>query len=216
MNDLLPSQMLRPDIEAVVGVHLQSFPDFFLTFLGRRFLCELYRGIVDDETGIALVYRSDKSIVGFVAGTTQAHSFYRRLLRQRWWRFAVASISPTLRNPLIVPRILRAFGKSRAPECQSEAATIMSMAVAPEHQRHGIGASLVKAFLEEAARRDVSAVNLTTDAVDNEPVRCFYARLGFSPVARFTTPEGRTMDLIEVRFDAEAEASPSAPEEPLA
>jgi len=30
------------DVNAVVKVHLSSFQGFFLTFLGRRFLSELY------------------------------------------------------------------------------------------------------------------------------------------------------------------------------
>jgi hypothetical protein len=53
----------------MVEVHLQSFPHFFLTFLGSAFLAQLYSGIIADPSGIALVAEKDGQIVGFVAGT---------------------------------------------------------------------------------------------------------------------------------------------------
>src|SRR5204862_7639511 len=47
--------MRKDDVRDVVRIHLDAFPGFFLSFLGPAFLRLLYRGILDDPTGIALV-----------------------------------------------------------------------------------------------------------------------------------------------------------------
>jgi ribosomal protein S18 acetylase RimI-like enzyme len=182
------------DVALVVKAHLASFPGFFLTFLGPAFLAEFYTGILTDPSGIAFVSEEDGQIAGFVAGTSQPAGFYMRLLRQRWWWFGLASIKPVLRNPRIVPRLLRALtmpGQARSAEGEG---TLMSIAVLPDKQGQGIGQALVRAFLSEAAQRGLAKVNLTTDQVNNDAANHFYQRLGFSCVRHFLTPEDRQMN----------------------
>ena len=182
------------DVDAIVKVHLDSFPGFFLTFLGYRFLSELYAGIITDPTGIAFVSVEKNIIAGFVAGTSQPVGFYRRLLRHRWWRFAMASVIPVLKNPMIVPRLLRAFRKSQDTSSQADTGTLMSIAVVPDAQGNSMGKMLVKYFLEETARRGLKHVDLTTDKKGNDSVNQFYRRLGFQCSRTFFTPEGREMN----------------------
>lgn len=182
------------DVPQVVETHLASFSGFFLTFLGPAFLTELYSGILADPSGIAFVAQDNGQIVGFVAGAGQPAGFYARLLRKRWWRFGLASLKPVLRDPRIVPRLLRALtmpGQSRAAVGE---ATLMSIAVLPERQGQGIGQALVRAFLREAAQRGLNKVNLTTDRVANDAANIFYQRLGFVCRRHFVTPEGRQMN----------------------
>jgi len=182
------------DVNAVVKVHLSSFQGFFLTFLGRQFLSELYAGIVADSTGIAFVYREEARVLGFVAGTSQPAGFYSRLLHRRWWRFASASLIPILKNPLIIPRLLRAIRKPQDVSNQPDTGTLMSVAVAPDAQSRGLGQALVKAFLEEAAERGLKHVDLTTDKNNNDSVNQFYQRMGFRCSRTFVTSEGREMN----------------------
>lgn len=42
-------------IQQVVQVHMQGFPEFFLTFLGPKFLREFYNSFSYDPTGIGFV-----------------------------------------------------------------------------------------------------------------------------------------------------------------
>jgi ribosomal protein S18 acetylase RimI-like enzyme len=186
--------MLYDDISEVVEIHLKSFQGFFLTFLGSRFLYELYTGILDDQSGISFVSFDADLLTGFVAGTSEPVGFYRRLLRRRWWRFALASLIPTLKNPLIIPRLWRALQKPQNVSDQADTGTLMSIAVAPEAQGIGIGQVLVKAFLEEADRRGLKSVDLSTDKLNNDHANRFYHCLGFRCSRAFITPEGREMN----------------------
>lgn len=186
--------MITADVPAVVAVHLKSFPGFFLTFLGSSFLHELYSAILVDRDGIALVASDKSGINGFVAGTAQPKGFYRRLLQQRWWRFALASTVPALKRPAIIPRLLRAFAMPEQVTRQDKRGTLMSIAVLPSYQGRHIGHALVNAFLEEALRRGLHQVDLTTDRDDNTAANRFYQKMGFVCERSYETPEGRAMN----------------------
>jgi ribosomal protein S18 acetylase RimI-like enzyme len=181
-------------IKSVVEVHLQSFPGFFLTFLGRDFLYELYRGIVKDPSGIAFVVLADESVIGFVAGTDHPAGFYTRLLKKRWWRFAIASLPAVFRDPSSFFRLFRALSMPKHVTQDKGRCTLMSIAVLPAEQKRGVGRPLVKAFLGEAMKRGLRQVDLTTDKLNNDSVNHFYLQQGFSYSCSFMTPEGREMN----------------------
>jgi ribosomal protein S18 acetylase RimI-like enzyme len=154
----------------------------------------LYVGILKDPAGIAYVYEDQGHLLGFVAGTSQPAGFYSRLLQRRWWRFGMASLVPILKNPLIVPRLLRAFQKPQDASDRPDVGTLMSIAVSPDSQGHGLGQALVRAFLGEAVGRGLKYVDLTTDKNNNDSVNQFYQRIGFRCSRTFVTSEGREMN----------------------
>jgi ribosomal protein S18 acetylase RimI-like enzyme len=188
------ARMDQNEVPAVIDVHLRSFPGFFLTFLGSAFLRELYLATIEDLSGIGFVAKDGTWILGFVTGTAQPAGFYRRLLQKRWWRFGLAAVRPALKQPSIIPRLLRAFSMPTQAAQQGKHGTLMSLAVHPDAQDRGIGQSLVTAFLREASQRGLEQVDLTTDRDNNDSVNRFYERLGFVCARSFTTPEGRAMN----------------------
>jgi ribosomal protein S18 acetylase RimI-like enzyme len=196
--------MRSNDVEVVVAIHMEAFQGFFLSFLGERFLRELYAGILQDPSGIAFVYEKDGELAGFVAGSDSPSGFYRRLLVKRWWRFGLASVGAVLRQPGIVARLLRAFNMPNEPLPTEHCGTLMSVAVSPKFQGQGIGKTLVRTFMQEAGRRGLKSVNLTTDRLNNDKVNTFYLRLGFRCARSYTTPEKREIneyliDLADLR-----------------
>jgi ribosomal protein S18 acetylase RimI-like enzyme len=185
--------MLLADAGEVTAIHLAAFPGFFLSFLGERFLRELYRSIAVDPDGIAFVAQNGGRIIGFVAGSVSASGFFRRLARRRWWRFAAASLWPFLRRPRIFPRLLRALYAPPRPSVEG-AALLMSLAVDPAVQRSGAGRLLTRAFVGEAAARGAVSVVLTTDRDDNDAVNSFYRDFGFTLQRQYVTRERRAMN----------------------
>jgi GNAT superfamily N-acetyltransferase len=188
------SVMTLDHVEEVVDIHFQSFHGYFLTFLGHKFLCELYRSIIIDPSGIALVAIIDNRTVGFVAGTSHPADFYRRLLRNRWWRFGIAAFPAILKSPRSIFRLFRALSMPKQVTTEQHRGTLMSIAVLPSEQKKGIGNPLVKAFLLEAMKRGLWKVDLLTDKKNNDGVNTFYLRQGFSCLRSFKTPEGREMN----------------------
>ena len=183
------------DVASLVRVHLQSFPGFFLTFLGPKFLKVFYGKTIERPDSICFVsVDSNEDVMGFVVGVTSQSQFFRRLLQNHLFSFGWASIGAVLRRPSIVPRLLRAFNRPRESTGRSADCLLMSLAVHPSAQGSGAGSTLVLEFLKEAGRRGVRAVSLTTDRVGNEGVQRFYESLGFRLDQTFQTAEGRQMN----------------------
>jgi ribosomal protein S18 acetylase RimI-like enzyme len=189
------------DVPTVVDIHLTAFTSFFLTSLGPAFLGELYMAILADPDGISLVATQHNKPCGFAFGTSQPAGFYRRLIRQRWWRFGLAAVGPTLRKPSIAPRLLRAFTMTQQTSTANNTGILMSIAVAPRLQTCGAGQKLVNAFLQTAAQRQISQINLTTDTINNEAVNRFYQKQGFQLARTFVTPEGRQMNEYAISLE---------------
>jgi ribosomal protein S18 acetylase RimI-like enzyme len=186
--------MLFDDLRQVVDVHLKSFPGFFLSFLGPRFLTLFYKSLQSDPDGVVLVAYSNSLIEGFVAGVMHQSGFYHRLVKRQKWSFATAAFGAFLRSPSIAPRLIRALRRPVEAVSAPADACLMSIAVRPESAGKGIGKWLVEAFCKELANRGATAVCLTTDRDKNDQVNQFYQRLGFQLSQTFVTPEGRAMN----------------------
>jgi ribosomal protein S18 acetylase RimI-like enzyme len=200
------------DIASVVLIHRQAFSGFFLTGLGEPFLRELYAGILADPSGICFGYQTGGELKGFVAGTDAPVGLYARLLRRRWWRFALASIRPCLSQPWILPRLLRGLKTPRRARPLDGHGLIMSLAVLPAQQGKGVGRALIGGFLDEATRRGLTTIKLTTDAVHNEAANRFYCRAGFELTQVIATPEGRRLN----EYAIDLRGAPAGPRAGLA
>ena len=198
MNLIRP--MLDRDVSEMVSVHLASFPNFFLTFMGPRFLDLLYREIYREPGNVCLIAESaDGGIIGFAVGVKDQAGLYARLASRKWFAFAMASASTVLRHPSVLPRLLRALKYSNKVSRAACPALLMSIAVAPSAEGKGVGQSLVTEFLHQMSRQGVDKICLTTDRDNNDAANGFYRRLGFSKVREFITQEGRAMNEYVIR-----------------
>jgi ribosomal protein S18 acetylase RimI-like enzyme len=184
-------------VDNVVEIHLRAFPNFFLSFLGPKFLREYYTAFVHERSGIAFVAKEEEKeelLLGVVVGTEKPAGFYRRLLIRRGWAFCLASVDALRKRPTIGFRLLRAlfYRGNRSPSMSG--ALLSSIAVIPEAQGLGIGRLLANTWLNEVHRRGIPICYLTTDAENNEAVNSFYLQGGWRIDSVFKTPEGRKMN----------------------
>ncbi len=189
--------MASADVSRAVEVHLAAFPDFFLSFLGPRFLA-LFYGEAIALGEIALVADLDGSLAGLVMGSVQPGRFFKALLRRRLVAFALAAAPRVLRRPSSALRVARALLKPSQAARGDGTATLMSLAVRPDAQGSGGGRALVLAFRDEAARRGARKVDLTTDKVGNARANAFYRSLGFVVAREIVTREGRVLNEYEL------------------
>jgi ribosomal protein S18 acetylase RimI-like enzyme len=187
--------MRAVDCRDIAAVHEASFPGFFLSTLGTRFLALFYRGVCRSPQGIAFVHLDGGGRPsGFVAGAADPRGFYAGLLRRDWLRFGLAALAAVVRRPAVVPRLLRALRQPSVNPPGGEVAGLFSLGVHPREQGRGAGRELVRAFLDEAVRRGARRVFLTTDRDGNDAVNGFYRRCGFAVGREYATPEGRRMN----------------------
>lgn len=189
--------MTTRDVPRVVEVHQAAFKDFFLTFLGPRFLRLLYGEAV--KLGeIALVAEVDGQVLGLVMGSVQPSGFYGKLLRRRLVAFGVAAAPAVLRRPSVAMRVSKALLKPKMAAKPAGTATLMSLAVMPAGQGHGAGGALVAAFAAEARRRGALVVDLATDRDNNQGAKKFYLSVGFRLAGELVTAEGRALNEYEL------------------
>lgn len=198
----LAVEPLHPaDVEAIVRLHRQAFPSFFLSELGPAFLTQFYRGFLTDPTSVTAVARDDQGrVVGGVVGTTAPAGFFHRLLVRRLPGFALASAQAAVADPRRIPRLLRGAAYRGEAGATLDGALLSSICVDPIAQGSGVGRQIIDRWCAQARSRGAHRAFLTTDADGNDAVNVFYNRAGWHHTHTFTTPEGRRMNRYEKEF----------------
>jgi ribosomal protein S18 acetylase RimI-like enzyme len=183
------------DLPDIVGVHMRAFQGFFLTTLGPRFLFELYRGFFTLHDGRLLVAEADGKIAGFVAGALGPDTFFRSLLKARWFKLACAALGAVIRCPhSVLPRLIAApLYRGERPAQLGAAALLSAIAVDPHVSGVGIGSHLITAYCAEASKKNFRYVYLLTDRDGNETSNRFYRRHGFEEESQRHRRNGRVM-----------------------
>lgn len=187
-------------IPEVVEVHMQSFSGFFLTFLGKGFLKQLYKGFMYHSGSGLLVAIDDNKVKGFLAYSDDLSGFYKYLIKKKLIPFAWYAGCSFLRKPKIMFRLLRAFTYSGEAKRTEKYIELSSIGVLPETEGMGVGSKLIDVLktkasaLNEKLTNKYEYIKLETDAVDNEGANHFYQKNGFVIDHEYETPEGRKMN----------------------
>lgn len=193
------SRLTDGDVAAAVQLHRSSFPGFFLSQLGPRFLPVFYRGFVDAPDAVTVNVRAPASgdLQAVAVGTTQPAGLYRRLVKRQTLSFTVAAASSIARRPWILPRLVRAL-RHRGVPVPVSGALLSSICVSAAAQGAGVGSAVLVEWLRGVAAAGVDAAYLTTDAVGNEHVNRLCSRHGWRLAGTFMTAEGRAMNCYRI------------------
>lgn len=172
-----------PDAAAlaqVVDLHQQTFPQGVLSILGREFVSRYYLAITSTPTTFLWVARSGQRVVGYLACTMDRHAFEQihRLGAARnslLWRIATFRISPWA--------VLRAFRKRKLTRNCTDPAELISIAVAEEYRRCGLGARFLAMWAETLRQYGMRSYLVFTD--NHEGYR-FYTKQGGEQLFAFT------------------------------
>ena len=80
------------DVKAIVEIHKQAFPDFFLTTLGSRFLNLYYKCMCKCGDAITLCAEVDGEIKGFAASSYFSHGFNTSLIKKNLFIFGLMGV----------------------------------------------------------------------------------------------------------------------------
>lgn len=188
-------------IDEIVTIHLNTFTGFFLTFMGRGFLRQMYQSYCDhDESGL-LVAEEDGNALGFLAFSSNFSGLYKFMIKTRLIQFGWYSIGAFFRRPSAFMHIISAFLKPGEAKREEKYVELSSIGVDPDVKSKGIGSKLIDALKDNVDFYKYAYINLETDAVDNEGAIHFYEKNGFVRERMFETDEGRKM--YEYRFVGE-------------
>lgn len=190
------------DIPAIAELYQSAFPDALLAVFGKS---RLPSAVVTDLLGA--LYRHDPSgfivardggrLAGFIIVSSNRQRLAKGLLREgtlttlvlRW----IMGRYPGL-GLRFVPRLAvlawNYWKAEKNPAADRPAmAQVLSIVVAPEMQRRGIGQRLTELALAALRQARVTLVRLEVDAAKEAPIR-LYQKMGFKEIARLPTPRG--------------------------
>jgi ribosomal protein S18 acetylase RimI-like enzyme len=186
---------LKEDSARIAELHATGINEGFLASLGPRFLSRLYGRMVTSRRAFLLVaydsQASSQQIVGFVAGTESVPRLYREFLLRDG---VVAGIVAAPHLARAVPKLVETlrYGANDAQPGQPMAGTeteLLSLAVAPEARRRGVGGLLVDSFHSAAKDSGSVTARVVVGATNDAAIR-LYQGGGFVEAQRFELHAG--------------------------
>lgn len=188
-------------IDDVVQIHLATFQGFFLTFMGRGFLRQMYTAYTKHSQSDILVATENGKTVGFLAYSQQLSGLYKYMIKHRLLPFAWYSLGAFLRKPKVFMRLVRAFLKPGEAQRNEKYVELASIGVHPDAKGKGVGSQLIDVLKNSVDFDEFAYITLETDVVDNVAANQFYVKNGFYIAQEYQTHEGRKM--YEYRYEGE-------------
>ena len=188
-------------IDEIVTIHLNTFTGFFLTFMGRGFLRQMYQSYCDLEESGLLVAEGDGKTVGFLAYSSDFSGLYKFMIKTRLVQFGWYSMGAFFRRPSAFLHIIKAFLKPSEVKRKEKYVELSSIGVDPNVKSKGVGSKLIEKLKKLVDFEEYAYITLETDAVNNEGAIHFYEKNGFIRERMFVTDEGRKM--YEYRFEGD-------------
>lgn len=181
-------------IKSVVDIHIKTFTGFFLTFMGKGFLKQMYASYCMHDNSELLVAIENDVPVGFCAYSSEMSSLYKYMIKTKLMPFAWYSLGAFFRKPAVFMRLIRAFLKPSESKREESYVELASIGVSPEAKSNGIGTKLINYVKNDVDFNRFEYICLETDAIDNDTVNSFYVKNGFELERTYETHEGRKMN----------------------
>jgi GNAT superfamily N-acetyltransferase len=181
------------DAKQISDVHFKSFPNFFLTSLGKNFLFTFYKSVLSSNHGLGVGYFYKNQLIAFSIGTTLQHGFYRSLIIKNGFRLFWAALPSLVLDPPKLFRIVNSLGGSNESPLE-KSALLLSICTLPEYQGYGMGGKIIQEFENVALASGMTGVVLTTDHFNNDYANTFYISKNYKILNVFDTNMKRKMN----------------------
>lgn len=180
---------MRPEhVRPAVALYLRSFEGTFLARLGPQILELMFDSYVRGsprEVSLVCIEETNE-VTGFVCGSSQRALYIRNFLHKHFPALLAVTVGAVIHDRGLGGEIIRRVRslllawRARLPSQVADLppASLMTIAVAEDYRRQGVGAALVVAFTERMARQGVPLLRLAVGN-DNGPARRLYERLGW-------------------------------------
>lgn len=183
----------KKTVNAIVEIHMSTFQGFFLTFMGKGFLRQMYSSYLLHAESNIIIAEDNSEVVGFLAYSSDLSGLYKYMIKHRLLQFGWYSLGAFFRKPTTFMRLLRAFLKPGEAKRDVEYVELASVGVLPQMKSKGVGSFLIDELKKNVDLSKYEYVTLETDAENNDAANRFYQKNGFVKIREFETNEGRKM-----------------------
>lgn len=182
------------DVDGIVAIHNQAFPDFFLTKLGNSFLRLYYKSMCRCEGAITLCAYDEEKVIGFSTTAVKSAGFNSRLIKGSVAGFIWEALKLLFTKPMSLIHLAKNMSKTNSEvDDNGDYAELFSIGVSPDCQGNGVGSKLLAETELILTSKGVSKNSLTTDKYDNDSTISFYQRNGYEVFYEFTAYPNREM-----------------------
>lgn len=182
------------DALQIAKLHHNSFPNFFLTSLGKKFLTVFYKSVLDSADGYGIGIFENNNLLGFAIGTTKPNGFYKRIAKKNFLPLSIAAIPSFVSHPKKVIQLIQSL-RSQNYSIDDDTGVLLSICTLSESQNKGLGSKVINAFEEITKQKKLQNLALTTDFEKNEAANKFYQKKSYILKEHFYTRNGRKMNL---------------------
>ena len=169
------------DAGAIAAIHAERIAEGFLVTLGPAFLGRLYRRIASSSSAFVLVVDRPQSgapnraerVSGFIAVAESTAALYREFLLRDGIVAGFAATRGIVRAPRAVSETLRYGLRGGRERGHTRGAEVLATAVSADLGKQGIGTRLVRAAVEELARRGAGSARVVTATGNLAAVRVY-------------------------------------------
>ena len=164
-------------LRQVGKLHAENLDQGFLSTLGENFLFLMYRAIDESDSAVLVVERCKRGVSGFVSGGDSMSLIYRQMLRH--WPQLIASLAPSLINPIKFWRILEILLYSRREDKLDGLPRfeLLSIAVDREYRGRGVSDRLYESLIDHCRSMNAPAFKIIVGEA-LLPAHRFYRRMG--------------------------------------
>jgi len=183
-------------LESLVDCHIRSFPESFMTALGKRFIRCFYQFCIEADHILLVAVDGDGCVIGCVCGgpSDLTQAFNRKyLLRHIHTVLGRAVINRRVRRGLwphikaFGRRIMR-IGRRRAdkqPDSNTQpsapCASLLSICTDPRARGMGVAGRLIESFEQQSIHRHYGSIRLSAHS-DNTAAVHLYKKRGYDIV----------------------------------
>jgi hypothetical protein len=150
------------DAEGVARLHKAAMGESLWARLGRDFLVEIYRGLIDNPRFLGFVYEEGRQLRGFVAGTTSGKQMMSEVFRDRIWALGLAAARGVVRSPQVIGPLLQTASYFDRSGDETLAESLFCTFDAALRGKR-ISAHINKVLFDELLSRGHQAVKVTTE-----------------------------------------------------
>ena len=173
--EVVMREALPADAAIIARLHADSIGTGFLSSLGPRFLRHLYASMISYPDSKVIVAADAYGPVGFVSGVKDVGRFYKHFAATKGFAAGLVALPRLVR-----PSALRKFWETATydAEHQETGAELLSMSVASDYRRRGLGAALATRLLDELSAAGIDRVKVVVGS-ENAGARSLYQSVGF-------------------------------------
>jgi ribosomal protein S18 acetylase RimI-like enzyme len=185
----------KKNAHEIAKLHIDVFPNFFLSTLGTSFLTTYYKSCLKSKESITIcaVDRRTKKILGFAIGCINSKGFNKRLIFSNLNIYIYEITVLIFTKPLAIIRLIKNLKKGNNLMDKGNYAELFSIGVSPNYGGLGIGKQLLYKFETQVKNKGVNTITLTTDLDSNDGVLNFYKKGGYKFYYEFITYPNRKM-----------------------